>query len=270
MRIIILSVNHIYANKIVKDLIKEFKKKIVLIVEPKGLLPKKSLFASLKIYLHISGFEYVFYQSVRVLLFRIIGKFYTFIFPKNIDGKFYLKEKLAKINKIDIIKVSDVNNESVSEKLIKKRPDLIVSVFFNQILDEKIIGIPKKGSINVHPGFLPKYRGISPIFWSLLNEEKFIWVSIHTIDRGIDSGPILKRIKIYVEKADSEDSLYWKCAIVGSKALIDVIKRIKKGKLKTIKNKGGKFYSFPTKDSIKKFREYKRSFLNLRDYLFSD
>lgn len=270
MRIVVLSVNHVYANKVVKDLIKEFGKEIVLIIEPSGLLPKKSLLASLKKILKICGFEYVFYQSAKILLFRGIGSFYTYISPQNYTGKFFLMEKLAKLRMIDIIRVRDVNDRGTLKLITNKKPDLIVSVFFNQILDEKTIKISKLGAINIHPGYLPQYKGTSPVYWALVNGEKFVGVSIHKIDKGVDTGPIYKRVRIKVETQDTEDSLYWKCVKEGSGSLIDIIKQIKKGKLKELKNRGGKFYSFPAKESIKKFKGNNRRFLNLQDYLFSD
>lgn len=267
MRIIILSVNQIYANKVVKDLIEEFKKEIVLIVEPKGLLPKESLLTSLKKILSISGFEYFFYQSVKILLFRVIGKIYTFIFPKNTEAKFYLMEKLAKSKMIEIIRVWDVNHWSILKLLTEKKADLIISVFFNQILDKKIIKIPKIGAVNIHPGYLPDYKGTSPIYWALVNKEKYAGVSIHKIDEGVDTGPIYKRVKIRIGMQDTEDSLYWKCVMEGSGELIDIIKKLKRGEPRSLSNRGGNFFSFPTKESVKKFRDNKRSFFKLRQFL---
>lgn len=268
MRIIILSVNQIYANKVVKDLLEEFKKEIVLIIEPKGLLPKESLLTSLKKILRISGFEYFIHQSAKILLFRVIGKIYTFVFPKNTYSKFYLMKKLAKSKMIDIINVRDVNHWSMLELIKKKKADLIISVFFNQILDKKIIKIPKIGAVNIHPGYLPDYKGTSPVYWALVNSEKYAGISIHKIDEGIDTGPIYKRVKIRIGMQDTEDSLYWKCVIEGSRELIDIIKKLKKGEPRSLSNRGGNFFSFPTKKSVKKFRDNKRSFFKLRQFLF--
>lgn len=267
MRIVVLSVNQIYANKIVNRLIEEFKNEIVLIVLPKNLLPKKSLLSSLKKILKICGFEYFFYQSLKMLLFKGIGALYTFIFPQKYNGKFFLMEKLALLRMIDIIRVRDVNDREVLKILIKKKPDLIVSVFFNQILEKKILKIPKIGAINIHPSYLPKYKGTSPIYWALVNGEKSVGVSIHKIDEGVDTGPIFKRVKIKVEIEDTEDSLYWKCVLEGSMELTGLIKKLKRGEVRSFPNSGGGFFSFPTKESVKKFKENKRSFFKPRQFL---
>lgn len=267
MRIIILSASQIYANKVVKELIEEFNKEIVLIAEPKSIIAKKSLYFSLKKLIHISGFEYVFYQAVKMLLFKLIGKFYTHFFPKDSKNKFFLKESLAKLYKINIVKLSDANNKQAFKIFLKLKPDLIVSVFFNQLLDKKILEIPRLGAINIHPGLLPGYRGTSPIYWSLVNGEKFTGVSIHKIDEGIDTGGIYKKVKIEIDDQDTEDSLYWKSVCKGSGELIDVIKKLKKGNLKTVSNKGGRFFSFPSRESIKQFKQNKRSFLRLRQFI---
>lgn len=267
MRIIILSANQIYANKVVKDLINEFGKEIVLIVEPAGLLPRESFVISLRKILRICGFEYFFYQSLKIILFKGIGYFYTIIFSDNIHSKFFLMRKLANLKMIDIIKVKDINDDMVLELVDKKRPDLIVSVFFNQLLNKKVLKIPRLGAINIHPGLLPGYRGTSPIFWSLVNGEKFSGVSIHKMDEGIDTGEIYKKVKIDIENQDTEDSLYWKSVCMGSGELIKVIKKINRGSVRTLLNRGGKFFSFPTKASVKQFKKNKRSFLKLRQFI---
>lgn len=78
--------------------------------------------------------------------------------------------------------------------------DLIISVFYDKILDAKFIKQYDK-IINIHNGPLPKYRGVSPINWALKNEEIEHGITIHEINSGIDSGPIIAQLKysIYPE-----------------------------------------------------------------------
>ena len=124
------------------------------------------------------------------------------------------------------------------------------------------------GTINFHPAYLPNYKGVSPIFWSLVNKDRYSGVTIHYIDEGVDTGKIIVRKKINIEKEDTEDSLYWKSVVLGSQMLIKTIEDIKSGKLKTLTNKKGNYYSFPTKESVKKFKKNGRGFFRLSEYLF--
>ena len=84
-------------------------------------------------------------------------------------------------------------DESFSSELRKLNPDIFLVCAFGSILPEKIINIPKFGSVNIHPSLLPKYRGPSPIQSSILNLDKESGYSIIKMDKGIDTGDILYR-----------------------------------------------------------------------------
>jgi hypothetical protein len=62
---------------------------------------------------------------------------------------------------------------------------------FNKVLPESLIANNAMGIINLHAGKLPQYRGGSPLNWQIINGESIIGVTIHQIDSGIDTGPIL-------------------------------------------------------------------------------
>lgn len=70
-------------------------------------------------------------------------------------------------------------------------PDLIIFTGGN-ILRKQLLEVPRLGVINVHLGLLPEIRGMSSPEWSLLNSVP-IGISIHYVDEGIDTGPILRR-----------------------------------------------------------------------------
>jgi methionyl-tRNA formyltransferase len=70
---------------------------------------------------------------------------------------------------------------------------------FNKILPESLIANTALGIINLHAGRLPQYRGGSPLNWQIINGENLIGVTIHMIDGGIDTGPILASRSFYLE-----------------------------------------------------------------------
>lgn len=61
------------------------------------------------------------------------------------------------------------------------------------LLPQSIFSLPRLGCINVHCSLLPKYRGIHPIQWALVDGETETGVTIHQIDNGIDTGSILSQ-----------------------------------------------------------------------------
>ncbi len=68
--------------------------------------------------------------------------------------------------------------------------DLVISVLYNRIIGRDLIAGCGR-ILNFHPGRLPEYRGVRPMNWALHNGERLHGVTIHEIDEGIDSGPIL-------------------------------------------------------------------------------
>jgi len=86
---------------------------------------------------------------------------------------------------------ADQNAQGSIEQLRKWSPDLII-VTGGNILREQLLNVPRLGVLNAHLGLLPEIRGMSSPEWSLLSNVP-VGVTIHYMDAGIDTGPILQR-----------------------------------------------------------------------------
>lgn len=114
------------------------------------------------------------------------------------------------------------NPKFVSE-LKKLNPNLIVLAAYGKIIPQEILSIPSKGSLNVHPSLLPKYRGASPIQAALLNQEKETGVSIIKMVAEVDAGEILAQMKMGIKENDTSESLAVKLANMGGNLMRQVI-----------------------------------------------
>ena len=262
MKIIIFTVDHLYANVVLKKLINHYGFDIKLIVVSGVILHNSSFTESLKKYLKISGKYYFLVQALKLELYKIIT-----VLTKNKSSKFYSYKNFLTEEDTKLIKVRNVNGDFVN--IVKQiKPDLIVSVLFNQILSPELIKHSKKGAINIHPAYLPDYKGVSPVFWALTNKEKYSGVSVHYINSSIDTGGIISRKKVLINKNDTEDSLYLKLVNLGTHLLIKAINDIKRGPVKTLNNSEGRYFSLPTKEAVNKFKKNGRNFFNLKEYIF--
>lgn len=70
-------------------------------------------------------------------------------------------------------------------------PDVVVTAAFGQILSESFLAIPKFGVLNVHASLLPKYRGSSPIQWSIINGDEESGISVMRTVKAVDAGDVL-------------------------------------------------------------------------------
>lgn len=139
--------------------------------------------------------------------------------------------------------VSSLNDRKSLEALRTCSPDLVIYAG-GGILKQAFLKIPKIGVLNAHGGPLPHFRGMNASEWSILFGFKPV-VTIHFIDKGIDTGPILKRIPINIDKSDSISDVRGKATVVGVKGLIETVTNIESGNYtleNQDKNSGRQFF----------------------------
>lgn len=122
-----------------------------------------------------------------------------------------------------------IKDEDFVKVLKDLNADLFVVVAYGQLLSEQVLNIPKYGCINVHGSLLPKYRGAAPIQWSIINGEEKTGVTIQYMEKGMDSGDMILKEEIIIEKTETYKTLYDKMSIVGAEALIKAIELIETG-----------------------------------------
>lgn len=116
------------------------------------------------------------------------------------------------------------NNPELVESLKSISPDLIIVVAFGQLIPKEILAIPARGSINVHPSLLPKYRGASPVQSAILNGDKNTGITIMLMDEKMDHGPILAQKELALSGDETNESLHQTMAKIGSKLLLETAK----------------------------------------------
>jgi methionyl-tRNA formyltransferase len=110
--------------------------------------------------------------------------------------------------------------------------DIMITAAYGQILSQEILDITKFGVFNVHASLLPKYRGSSPIQWSLINGEKQLGVTIMKTLAGLDNGPILTQKAVDILPEDTVLSLMDKLACVGADLLLESLDMLESGNYK--------------------------------------
>lgn len=137
-------------------------------------------------------------------------------------------KKLAKQYNIPVYQYEKIRLQGVQE-LKQIDADIMVTAAYGQILSQEILDITKYGVINVHGSVLPKYRGSSPIQWSLINGEKTLGVTILKTQIGMDDGPILLTKEFDINQEDTVDSLMEKISLMGAELLFDGLEKIENG-----------------------------------------
>jgi methionyl-tRNA formyltransferase len=110
------------------------------------------------------------------------------------------------------------------------KPDVIVVFSMSQLLKEKIFNIPRYGTINLHPSFLPDYRGPNPDFWQYHDMEMTPGATVHYIDKGEDTGDVIFQERVHVPLGTkSPQRLDLLIGEVGVSLILKVLEAIQSG-----------------------------------------
>ena len=115
------------------------------------------------------------------------------------------------------------------EYILNKKPDIIITCAYGNIVPKVVLDYPEYGCVNVHASLLPKYRGASPIVSCLLNGEEETGVTLMYMDEGIDTGNMIMSRSIKIDEEDNSLSLSTKLSNLGANLLIDTLPKIFEG-----------------------------------------
>jgi len=107
---------------------------------------------------------------------------------------------------IKAISPSEVRSRELLEILNRERPDVVISIGWQHLFSDEILNGPWL-LLNSHPTVLPAYRGPNPWANMIENDERAAGVTVHKIDSGMDSGPILHQEIVPLTKFDTYLSL---------------------------------------------------------------
>lgn len=264
MRVIILtSPHHVYGNHLIKQLLaREDLCHIVGIVQSTTLLPKKTYLEGLIKYLKTAGPHLFFAQGMKMWFFRIGSFIHRLTGNSNVGSAFFSFERLLNPN-IPIHNTADINSSQSREFLSSQEPDLFILALFGQILGGDVLSIARLGCVNFHPSLLPRHRGLMPVFWSLSMNEEQTGVSVHFVDKGIDTGRLISQISVPIRPDDSEHSLYARTCRIGADMLLEAVKVIRDGTIRsdvTSAEVCPSYHSVPTRTAVARFLQNGRRF----------
>lgn len=110
-----------------------------------------------------------------------------------------------------------------------RAPDVIFCVGWPNLLKEALLVIPPHGVVGYHPTDLPRNRGRHPIIWALALGLDETASTFFRIDGGVDSGPILSKVKVAIGPDDDAGALYARLVEVGRTQIVETARRLGSG-----------------------------------------
>lgn len=142
-----------------------------------------------------------------------------------IDGKFV---EYLKTNNIPFLQSKLKKSEDI-EKLTGLKPTLGILASYGAIIPQSIIELFPLGIFNIHPSLLPKYKGTSPVQYTILNGETQSGVTVIKLDDKVDHGPILAQEAVPLEGVETLQSLTERLFKLGAELIEEVIQKIENG-----------------------------------------
>lgn len=120
----------------------------------------------------------------------------------------------------------------VAAKIAELAPDLVICSCFPWRVPADMLAVPRQGWWNLHPSLLPAYRGPDPLYWQQQASEMATGITLHQMDEGFDTGPILGMVSVKLPLAhlrESEQIL----GVEGGQLLVNALQQLMAGQLES-------------------------------------
>jgi hypothetical protein len=132
------------------------------------------------------------------------------------------------------IEPGGLNAPETQAFLAAARPDVVV-VYGTNLIRQPLLGAYAGRMLNMHLGLSPYYRGTATNFYPLLNEEpQYVGATIHLIDAGIDSGPIVYHARPEIVPGDMPHTIGCKAILAGIEAMAAALSDAAQGRLSPV------------------------------------
>lgn len=117
-------------------------------------------------------------------------------------------------------------DKAITEAVAAYQPDLVVSAGFMKILGAEFLARFPGRVINTHPALLPSFPGAHAVADALAMAVKVTGSTVHFVDAGVDTGPIIAQEPVIVEPDDDEHVLHERIKAVERRLLVETIEKL--------------------------------------------
>jgi len=158
------------------------------------------------------GYSEIGYECLDLLLARGDNVVALFTHEDNPNEKIWFKTPAvaARAKGVPIFTPEKIATPEWLEKIAALKPELILSVYYRNMISTKVLGLARLGAFNLHGSLLPKYRGRAPINWAILHGETRIGVTLHRMVKAPDAGAIVDQEGVEIGPRDTAEEAFRK------------------------------------------------------------
>lgn len=117
-------------------------------------------------------------------------------------------------------------DRALADVVAEYKPAWVVSAGFMRLLGDSFLADFPGQIVNTHPALLPSFPGAHGVRDALDYGVKVTGCTVHLVDSGVDTGPVLAQESVLVEPGDSEESLHERIKCIERQLLVDVVARL--------------------------------------------
>lgn len=258
MKIVIIGQEEpVYFSPFLRSIIEAKPKDVVLVViagrrgagsHPKTLRQKLENIYILWLIMEPFGFLRNIGIELWQKVIRLLGPVGPLLDKRSIQGA-------ARRYNIPVVLVEDLNSKEFIQKLQQFSPAVVINQT-ELLLKEEILVVPKIGVINRHASLLPHFRGRLASWWSHAAEPPEYGITIHFVDKEIDSGPIIMQEKFEIDPRVSYSKTLDILFKDATALMLEALEKVQKPDFVPLPNRyqGTKTYLFPTLKEVKSYR----------------
>jgi folate-dependent phosphoribosylglycinamide formyltransferase PurN len=244
-RIAVITNGNFFSRVILDPLLRDSTYEIAGIVVVTGIAARKSRRESLLRILRTGGLRHFAFKASTYVVFAIASQV--------LRNRSFFVHQLAKREGIEVCFTQYVNTPRIYELVEAWRPEILVSVSCPQRIDDRLLSRSTKAALNIHSSLLPRYAGIEPYLWVLANGETTTGATVHLMSAEFDTGDILIRKELAIRPGESVLSLFYRLAVLGSRALTEAIDAVSSDTSTPIRQDASQrtYFSWPNAETIR-------------------
>lgn len=143
-------------------------------------------------------------------------------------------KQLALQQGLAVSQPTSLKDPAVQAELAAVQADAMIVAAYGLLLPPAVLAIPRHGCLNIHASLLPRWRGAAPIQRAILAGDRETGITIMQMDRGLDTGAMLLREALPIDRQETAQALHDKLAPLGAACIVRALQQIENGTLRGV------------------------------------
>jgi methionyl-tRNA formyltransferase len=136
-------------------------------------------------------------------------------------------KSLAEMHGIAVLQPATLKTAESRAEVLRVPLDVLVVAAYGLLLPREVLAWPRHGCINIHASLLPRWRGAAPIERAIEAGDDDTGISLMQMDAGLDTGPVIERVRMRIEANDTAGALTERLAALGAAAIVASLQRLR-------------------------------------------